>query len=48
MELEVDGYEQFSKIIDEVRTAFPKTIKNVETVMIHRSRFKWVPYDELV
>lgn len=47
MELEVEGYEQFSKIIDEVRIAFPKTIKNVETVMIHRSRFKWVPYDEL-
>ena len=47
IELEVDGYEQFTAIIDQVRTAFPRCIRNVETVMIHRSRFKWVPYDQL-
>ena len=47
MELEVDGFEQYTKIIDQFRTAFPKTIRNVETAVIHRSRFKWVPYDVL-
>jgi Lrp/AsnC family transcriptional regulator, leucine-responsive regulatory protein len=47
IELEVDGYEQYTRIIDSLRITFPKTIRNVETVIIHRTRFKWVPYDEI-
>lgn len=48
IELEVSGYEQFTEIINDLRTAFPDMIRNVETVLINRSRFKWVPYREIV
>lgn len=47
LELEVSGYEQFTEIVNNLRLAFPKIIRNVETVLIHRSRFKWVPYREI-
>lgn len=47
IELEVTGYEQFTEIINDLRSAFPGIIRNVETALINRSRFKWVPYQEL-
>jgi len=47
LEIEVDGYDEFTKIINGLRLAFPRTLRNVETVLIHRSRFKWVPYGEI-
>lgn len=47
LELEVTGYEQFTEIIQDLRSAFPTIIRNVETVLINRSRFKWVPYREI-
>jgi DNA-binding Lrp family transcriptional regulator len=48
LELEVSGYEQFTEIINDLRATFPTMIRNVETVLINRSRFKWVPYQEIV
>ncbi len=45
LELEVKSYLQYSEIINEMRLKFPKLIRNVETVLIRRAWFKWVPYD---
>ena len=47
VELEVTGYAQFTDLINDLRSAFPTMIRNVETTLINRSRFKWVPYREL-
>ena len=47
IELEVLGYEQFTEIVNDLRATFPSMIRNVETVLINRSRFKWVPYREI-
>lgn len=47
IELEVSSYEQFTEIINDLRATFPTMIRNVETVLIHRSRFKWVPYRDI-
>ena len=47
IELEVSDYNEYTTIINSLRTEFPEMITNVETVLIHRSRFKWVPYKEI-
>lgn len=47
IEIEAEGYDQFTHIIASIREEFPRALRNVETVLIHRSRFKWVPYDEI-
>ena len=44
LELEVDGYNQFTAIINDLRQRFTEVIRNVETVLIHKAWFKWVPY----
>lgn len=45
LELEVENYQQFNKIIDDIRTTFFKFIKNVGSLLIKREYFKWIPYD---
>lgn len=45
LELEVDGYVQFTAIVNELRQKFSEVIRNVETVILHRSWFNWVPYE---
>jgi Lrp/AsnC family leucine-responsive transcriptional regulator len=45
MELEVPSYHSYTAILNDIRREFGDLIKNIETVLINRSWFKWVPYE---
>ncbi len=45
IELEVDGYEHYNKIIDDIREKFSGYIRNIDTIIIEKEFFKWVPHE---
>ena len=45
LELEVKDYKQFNELIDEIRQKFAKLIRNIDSILIKREYFKWIPYD---
>lgn len=47
LELEVKDYNQFNGIINDLSEKFSKFIRNVESILVRREHFKWVPYDIL-
>jgi DNA-binding Lrp family transcriptional regulator len=45
LELEVDDYKHFNSIINDIRQRFTNFIRSIDTVLISKEHFKWVPYD---
>lgn len=45
LEIEVKDYKQFNNIINEIRERFSKLIRNVDSIIINKEYFKWIPYD---
>lgn len=43
VEIEVNDYPQYNRVIDQLAESFPKLIRNVETTHIRREGFKWIP-----
>lgn len=48
LELEVNNFEHYSEIIKELRQRFPKFIGRVETLMIRKERFNWMPLEHVM
>lgn len=48
IELFVHDYEHFNDIIEEMRGAFSKLVRNFQTVLIRKTNFNWVPRDLIV
>ena len=44
-EFEVESYHQFNGFIDEVRERFPKYIRRIDSIMIRKEFYKWMPVD---
>lgn len=44
IELEVEGFDHYTAVIQELREKFSRVIRNVETSFIQHGWFKWVPY----
>jgi len=47
LELEVQNFEQYNELLDEMRERFRHYIRNIETIVIRKQRFKGVPFDML-
>lgn len=47
LELEVQNFEQYNELLDDMRERFRKYIRNIETIVIRKQRFKGVPFDML-
>ncbi len=45
IELEVDSYQTYTEVINEIRKRFSRLIRNIETVLINDAFFKWVPLE---
>ena len=48
LEIEVNDYEQYHNIIEEIRQQFSRLIRNFQTVLIRKSYFNWVPQDLVI
>jgi DNA-binding Lrp family transcriptional regulator len=48
LELEVASYEQYFKIIEELRERFSHLIRNVEMMLIKDEIYKWLPISQVV
>jgi DNA-binding Lrp family transcriptional regulator len=42
LECEVKNYEEYNKVIQDLRERFPKLIRNVETTLIYKESYKWI------
>lgn len=45
LELEVDDYPQYSRIIDEIRGEHSKLVRNFQSMLVRKFYFNWVPED---
>ncbi len=45
LEMEVDDYDHYYRVVEELRVNFGKLIKNFQTIMIRKTFFNWVPND---
>lgn len=45
MEVEVKDFDDYNRIIDDMREKFPKTIRRIDTLIIRRERYKSMPLD---
>lgn len=45
LEMEVLDYEDYNRIIDEIRGEFSRLIRNFQTVLVRKAYFSWVPQD---
>ncbi len=45
IEFEVNDYSQFNGFVDEIRERFPKYIRRVDSIMIRKETYKWMPFD---
>lgn len=45
LELEVENFEQYNELLDDMRERFRGYIRNIETIVIRKQRFKGVPFD---
>jgi len=47
LELEVENFEQYNELMDDMRERFRNYIRNIETIVIRKQRFQGVPFDML-
>ncbi len=45
IESEVEGYDHYHKLIDQLRQEFSSYIRNFQTVLVRKTYFNWVPSD---
>jgi DNA-binding Lrp family transcriptional regulator len=45
IESEVEGYDHYHRLIENLRQEFPSYIRNFQTVLIRKTYFNWVPRD---
>jgi DNA-binding Lrp family transcriptional regulator len=45
LEMEVSDYRHYSSIMDDIRSTFPRLVRNFETVLVRKTYFNWVPKD---
>ena len=45
LELEVNDYAQYSRIIDEIRGEHSKLVRNFQSMLVRKFYFNWVPED---
>lgn len=43
MEFEVESYDQYIRIVDDLRERYSRAIRSIDTIRIKRQKFRWMP-----